>query len=192
MFGFRGGFFGGFLGHFPGKTSRNIFTEKSTKRSRILFDQNPLTEISALTNPLCTESAEPRGQQIRETPFCRPLLQIPEEKRSTNSLGILTLQRSKRDGGQNIVTPSDFGKGKSKRGLTNVGLSPKFSEKIGGKSVLDNRAFLGPIGAFSGPIGTNSSTPHSHKERAEIAPRKHPFGLIGAFRAKLPFANHVM
>ena len=71
--------------------------------------------------------------------------------------------------------------GKSKRGLTNGGLSPKFSEKIGGKSFLGNRAFSGligafsgPVGAFSGPIGTNYSAPHSHGGRAEIAP-KGPF-----------------
>ena len=73
------------------------------------------------------------------------------------------------------------GLGKSKGGLTNGGLSPKFSEKIGGKSFLENRAFSGqigaisgPVGAFSGPIGTNSSAPHSHGGRAEIAP-KGPF-----------------
>ena len=77
-----------------------------------------------------------------------------------------------------------------KGGLTNGGLSPKFSEKIGGKSFLENRAFSGQIGAisglvgaFSGPIGTNSSAPHSHGGRAEIAPkgpflaRLAPFGL---------------
>ena len=81
-------------------------------------------------------------------------------------------------------------RGKSKGGLTNGGLSPKFSEKIGGKSFLENRAFSGQIGAisgligaFSGPIGTNSSAPHSHGGRAEIAPkgpflaRLAPFGL---------------
>ena len=80
--------------------------------------------------------------------------------------------------------------GKSKRGLTNGGLSPKFSEKIGGKSFLENRAFSGQngaisglVGAFSGPIGTNSSAPHSHGARAEIATkgpflaRLAPFGL---------------
>ena len=83
--------------------------------------------------------------------------------------------------------------GKSKGGLTNGGLSPKFSEKIGGKSFLENRAFSGQIGtisglvgAFSGPIGTNSSAPHSHGGRAEIAPkgpflaRLAPFGLSPA------------
>ena len=71
--------------------------------------------------------------------------------------------------------------GKSKGGLTKGGLSPKFSEKIGGKSFLRNRAFSGQIGtfsgtigAFSGPIGTNSSAPHSHGGRAEIVP-KGPF-----------------
>ena len=71
--------------------------------------------------------------------------------------------------------------GKSKGGLTKGGLSPKFSEKIGRKSFLRNRAFSGhigtfsgPIGAFSGPIGTNSSAPHSHSGRAEIDP-KGPF-----------------
>ena len=80
--------------------------------------------------------------------------------------------------------------GKSKGGLTNGGLSPKFSEKIGGKSFPENRAFSGQIGtisglvgAFSGPIGTNSSAPRSHEGRAEIAPkgpllaRLAPFGL---------------
>ena len=80
--------------------------------------------------------------------------------------------------------------GKSKGGLTNGGLSPKFSEKIGGKSFPENRAFSGQIGAisglvgaFSGPIGTNSSAPHSHGGRAEIAlkgpllARLAPFGL---------------
>ena len=71
--------------------------------------------------------------------------------------------------------------GKSKGGLTTGGLSPKFSEKIGGNSFLRNRAFSGqigtfsgPIGAFSGPIGTISSAPHSHGGKAEIAP-KGPF-----------------
>ena len=83
--------------------------------------------------------------------------------------------------------------GKSKGGLTKGGLSPKFSEKIGGNSFLRNRAFSGqigtfsgPIGAFSGPIGTNSSAPHSHGGRAEIAPK-------GPFLAQLapfgPFAK---
>ena len=33
--------------------------------------------------------------------------------------------------------------GKPERGLTSGGLSPKFSEKIGGKSTLENRAFSG-------------------------------------------------
>ena len=71
--------------------------------------------------------------------------------------------------------------GKFKGGLTNGGLSPKFSEKIGGKSFLGNRAFSGligsfsgPIGAFSGLIGTDSSAPHRHGGRGEVAP-KGPF-----------------
>ena len=71
--------------------------------------------------------------------------------------------------------------GKSKGGLTNGGLSAKFSEKIGGKSFLGNRAFSGligsfsgSIGAFSGPIGTDSSTPRRRGGRGEIAP-KGPF-----------------
>ena len=74
----------------------------------------------------------------------------------------------------------DFGK--SKGGLTNGGLSPKFSEKIGQKSFRENRAFSGLIGAFSGPIGafsgligTDSSAPHSRGEAAEIPPK----GLFG-------------
>ena len=65
--------------------------------------------------------------------------------------------------------------------ITNGGIRPKFSEKIGGKSFLENWAFSGQIGPFSGPIGaflqpigTNSSAPHSYGGRAEIAP-KGPF-----------------
>ena len=72
--------------------------------------------------------------------------------------------------------------GKSKRGLTNGGLSPKFSEKIGQKSFRENRAFSGLIGAFSGPIGafsgligTDSSAPHS-RGRQQKFPRKGLFG----------------
>ena len=71
--------------------------------------------------------------------------------------------------------------GKSKRGLTNGGLSPKFSEKIGQKSFQENRAFSGLVGAFSGPtgaflglIGTDSSAPHRCGEAAEL-PLKGPF-----------------
>ena len=52
----------------------------------------------------------------------------------------------------------------------------KFSEKIRQKSLLENRAFSGligassrPIGAFSGRIGTDSSAPHRHGGKAEIA-----------------------
>ena len=83
-----------------------------------------------------------------------------------------------------------------KGGLTKGGLSPKFAEKLGGKSFLRNRAFSGqigtfsgPIGAFSGPIGTNSSAPHSHGGRAGNCPERALFGPIGAFRAKPPFAK---
>ena len=50
-------------------------------------------------------------------------------------------------------SPSEGHLGKSKRGLTNGGLSPKFSEKIGQNSFRENRAFSGPIGAFSGSVG---------------------------------------
>ena len=78
--------------------------------------------------------------------------------------------------------------GKSKLGLTNGGFSSKFSEKIGGKSSLENRAFSGLIGAFSGPIGTNSSAAHSHGKSGNF-PKKALFCPIGAFRAKPPFAN---
>ena len=71
----------------------------------------------------------------------------------------------------------------------------KFSEKIGGKSVLENRAFSGligafpgPVGAFLGPIGTNSSTPHSHGGKSRNCPEKvflaqlAPFGLLMSAR----------
>ena len=92
-----------------------------------------------------------------------------------------TLGRNSGQLSENISGTSFQNLGKSKGGLTKGGLSPKFSEKIGGKSFLRNRAFSGqigtfsgPIGAFSGPIGTNSSAPHSHGGRAEIAP-KGPF-----------------
>ena len=44
--------------------------------------------------------------------------------------------------------------GKSEQGLTNGGLNPKFSEKIGGKSAL--KIFRGPIQAFSGLMGTRA------------------------------------
>ena len=64
---------------------------------------------------------------------------------------------------------------------TNGGLSPKFSEKVGQKSFRENRAFSGlietfsgPIGAFLGLIGTDSSAHHSRGEAAEISP-KGPF-----------------
>ena len=42
--------------------------------------------------------------------------------------------------------------GKSKRGLINAGLSPKFSERTGGKSALQNQAFSGLIGTFPRPV----------------------------------------
>ena len=78
--------------------------------------------------------------------------------------------------------------GKSKGGLTNGGLSPKFSEKIGGKSFLGNRAFSGligsfsgPIGAFSGPIGTDSSAPHRHGGRGEVAPKGPSLAQLAPF-----------
>ena len=86
--------------------------------------------------------------------------------------------------------------GKSKGGLTKGGLSPKFSEKIGGKSSLRNRAFSrqigtfsGPIGAFSGPIGTNSSAPHSHGGRAEIAPKRPFLAQLAPFGPSPPLLS---
>ena len=66
-------------------------------------------------------------------------------------------------------------------GLTNGGLGPTFSEKIGQKSVLDNWGLSGLIGAFSGSIGAFSA-PHKGGEAAEIPPkglllaRSEPFG----------------
>ena len=62
-------------------------------------------------------------------------------------------------------------------GNLNRGLSPKFSEKIGGTSFLENRAFselIGAFGASSGLHRTDSSAPQTHGGRAEIAP-KGPF-----------------
>ena len=79
--------------------------------------------------------------------------------------------------------------GKSKQGLINRVLNPKFLEKIGAKSFLENRAFSGLIEAFPLPIGafsTTSSTLHSHGGRAEIAPKSPIFGPIGAFSGQAP------
>ena len=60
-------------------------------------------------------------------------------------------------------------------GLTNGGLRLKSSEKILQKSFLEHRASLGlvgalsePIGAFLGPIRTNSSPPHKRGWNSEI------------------------
>ena len=77
--------------------------------------------------------------------------------------------------------------GKSKRGLTNEGLSPKLSEKSGeiapGKSGFSGliRAFPVPLGAFSVPIGTNSSAPHGHGGRAEITPKAPSLAQLAPF-----------
>ena len=72
--------------------------------------------------------------------------------------------------------------GKSKGGLTKGGLSPKFSEKIGGKSFLRNRAFfwgkLGPFQGLSGPFRGRSGPipPHPTATGEERKlPRKGPF-----------------
>ena len=86
--------------------------------------------------------------------------------------------------------------GKSKQGLTNGGLSPKFSEKIGGKSFLENRAFSGQIGAFfradRGLFGADRDqflrTPQP-RGKSRNCPERALFGPIGAFRAKPPFAK---
>ena len=70
--------------------------------------------------------------------------------------------------------------GTHKRGLTNGGLSPKLSEKIGGKSILENRVFSGLVGAFPAPVGAfrgrlGPIPLHlTARGRAEIAP-KGPF-----------------
>ena len=64
---------------------------------------------------------------------------------------------------------------KSERGLTNRGLSPNFRP---GKTGL-NGAFPGFIGAFSGPIRTNSSAPSQPQEKSRNC----------AFRAEPPFAK---
>ena len=86
--------------------------------------------------------------------------------------------------------------GKSKRELTNGGSSPKVSEKIGGKSFLENRAFSGligafpgPIGAFSGPIGTNSSAPHSCGGTAEIPPKRLFLAQLAPFGPSPPLLS---
>ena len=45
------------------------------------------------------------------------------------------------------------------------------------------------MGAFLGPIRTNSSAPYSQREGAEIAPKRDLFGLEGVFWGKPPFAK---
>ena len=69
------------------------------------------------------------------------------------------------------------GLGKSKRGLTNRGLSLKISEKGGGTSALENRPFSGLTGAFpessglSGPIGTHPLCTSQPRRKSRIGPK---------------------
>ena len=71
--------------------------------------------------------------------------------------------------------------GKSKRGLTNAGLSPKFSEKMGGNSswkIGPSRGKLGPLRGRSGPFRGRSGPipPHPTATGEEQKlPRKGPF-----------------
>ena len=78
---------------------------------------------------------------------------------------------------------------KSKRELTNGGLSPKFPEKIGGKSALEHRAFS----AFPGPLfgaGRDQFLCTSQlRGKSRNCSARALFGPIGAFRAKAPFAK---
>ena len=91
---------------------------------------------------------------------------------------------------------SDRPLGKSKGGLTNGGLSPKFSEKIGGKSFLENRAFFGAnwvlFRADRGLFGADRDqflrTPQP-RGKSRNCPERVLFGPIGAFRTKPPFAK---
>ena len=62
-----------------------------------------------------------------------------------------------------------------------LGINLKFSEKIGQKFFLEDRAFAGLIGLFSGPmrlfwgrLGPAPFASQSHKARAEIAPKRGP------------------
>ena len=76
------------------------------------------------------------------------------------------------------------------------GLSKTIFERIGGRSLLGNRAFSGLIGCFSGPIraffGADRDqflrTPQS-RWKSRDCPERALFGPIGAFRAKPPFAK---
>ena len=79
--------------------------------------------------------------------------------------------------------------GKSKRGLTNGGLSPKFSEKIGQKSFRENRTFSGLIGAISGPIGAFLGLIGTAAGRQQKFPERAFLGPIAAFWARPPFAK---
>ena len=85
---------------------------------------------------------------------------------------------------------------KSKGGLTNGGLGPKFSEKIGGNPSWKIGPFQGKLAPFqgwSGPFrGRSGPIPlHTHKPRVKSrnCPERALFGPIGPFRAKPPFAK---
>ena len=80
--------------------------------------------------------------------------------------------------------------GKIQRGAHKRGLKPQIFRENRGEILPRKSGLFGAIGAisglagaFSGPIGTNSSAPHSHGGRAEVASkgpflaRLAPFGL---------------
>ena len=86
--------------------------------------------------------------------------------------------------------------GKSKGGLTKGGLSPRFSEKIGGKSFLRNRALFRAnrdlFRAYRGLFGADRDqflrTPQP-RGKSRNCPERALFGPIGPFWAKPPFAK---
>ena len=86
--------------------------------------------------------------------------------------------------------------GKSKGGLTKGGLSPKFSEKIGGEILPAKSGLFGAnwdlFRAYRGLFGADRDqflrTPQP-RGKSRNCPERALFGPIGAFRAKPPFAK---
>ena len=84
-----------------------------------------------------------------------------------------------------------------KTGAHKRGLKPQICRESRGEILPGKSGLLlgplhknqGPIGGFAGPIGPDSSAPHSHGGRAEIANERALFGPIGAFWAKPPSAK---
>ena len=73
-------------------------------------------------------------------------------------------------------------------GARKRGLSPKSSEKIGGKSFWKVGPFRGKLGPFQADWDQFLRTPQP-RGKSRNSPARALFGPIGAFRAKPPFAK---